>query len=56
MRLESKFKVGKSYQLYKEIGSGSYGDVALAVHKETKKRVAIKKIPELFNYLLDAKR
>lgn len=55
-RLELKFKVGKAYQLYKEIGSGSYGDVVLAVHKASKKRVAIKKIAELFTYVLDAKR
>ena len=51
-----KFKVGKSYTLIKEIGSGSFGDVVLAVHRVTNKRVAIKKIDELFTYVADAKR
>ena len=51
-----KFKVGQSYTLIKEIGSGSFGDVVLAVHRVTGKRVAIKKIEELFTYVADAKR
>ena len=51
-----KFKVGNSYTLIKEIGSGSFGDVVLAVHRVTGKRVAIKKIDELFTYVADAKR
>jgi len=51
-----KFKVGQSYTLIKEIGSGSFGDVVLAVHRVTGKRVAIKKIDELFTYVADAKR
>ena len=40
----------------KEIGSGSFGDVVLAIHRVTGKRVAIKKIDELFTYVADAKR
>jgi serine/threonine protein kinase len=55
-RLEMKFRVGQDYQLIKEIGSGSYGDVVLAIHNSTGKRVAIKKIDELFTYVSDAKR
>ena len=51
-----KFKVGQAYTLIKEIGSGSFGDVVLAVHRATDKRVAIKKIDELFTYVADAKR
>lgn len=55
-RLEMKFHVGSEYQLIKEIGSGSYGDVVLAIHRVTNKRVAIKKIDELFTYVSDTKR
>lgn len=55
-RLEMKFVVGNEYQLIKEIGFGSYGEVVLAIHRPTGKRVAIKKINELFTYVSDAKR
>lgn len=55
-RLEMKFRVGADYTLIKEIGSGSYGDVVLAIHKLTGKRVAIKKIDQLFTYVADTKR
>lgn len=51
-----KFHVGSDYQLIKEIGSGSYGDVVLAIHNATGKRVAIKKMEELFTYVSDTKR
>lgn len=39
-----KYRVGAEYQLLKEIGSGSYGEVVLARHIRTRKLVAIKKI------------
>ena len=55
-RLEMKFHVGADYTLVKEIGSGSYGDVVLAIHRASGKRVAIKKIDELFTYVSDTKR
>ena len=55
-RLGMKFEVGDDYTLIKEIGSGSYGDVVLAIHKQTGKRVAIKKIDSLFTYVADTKR
>ncbi len=55
-RLEMKFHVGCEYQLIKEIGSGSYGDVVLAIHNTTGKRVAIKKMDDLFTYISDTKR
>lgn len=51
-----KFRVGHAYTLIKEIGSGSFGDVVLAIHRVSGKRVAIKKIDELFTYVADAKR
>jgi len=55
-RLEMKFRVGEDYTLVKEIGSGSYGDVVLAIHRDTGRRVAIKKIDELFTFTSDTKR
>lgn len=54
-RLEMKFNVGPGYELIKEIGAGSFGEVVLARHVETQRLVAIKKIDKLFNIVLDAK-
>ena len=54
--LKAKFHVGEEYELVKLIGSGSYGEVVLAVHIPTSKRVAIKKIDQLFSSVTDAKR
>jgi mitogen-activated protein kinase 1/3 len=44
------------YEPIKILGSGSYGKVAEAIDKITKKKVAIKKINELFVDLIDTKR
>ena len=55
-RLEMKFRVGDAYELIKEIGAGSYGEVVLARHIDTRKLVAIKKIDQLFQLVQDAKR
>lgn len=55
-RLEMKYHIAPEYQPIKEIGSGSYGEVVLAIHIATQKRVAIKKIDELFTYITDTKR
>ena len=55
-RLGRKFKVGPTYELIKEIGAGSYGEVVLARHIDTRKLVAIKKIDQVFNIVQDAKR
>ena len=54
--MKLKFKVGEEYQLLKEIGSGSYGEVAMAVHTPTGKHVAIKRVNYLFEDETDAKR
>lgn len=47
-RLGMKFKVGPTYELIKEIGAGSYGEVVLARHSDSRKLVAIKKIDQVF--------
>ena len=44
------------YEPLKVLGSGSYGKVFEAIDKTTKKKVAIKKINELFHDLIDTKR
>jgi len=44
------------YEPIKVLGSGSYGKVVEAIDKTTKKKVAIKKINELFVDLIDTKR
>ena len=41
------------YEPIKVLGSGSYGKVVEAIDKTTKKKVAIKKINELFVDLID---
>lgn len=56
LRLSLKFKVGDQYKLLKEVGAGSYGEVAMAVHIPTGKHVAIKRINYLFEDETDCKR
>lgn len=56
---KSKFadwEIGEDYEINKIIGKGSYGDVAEAIHKPTKKKVAIKRIYRVFEDLVDCKR
>ena len=51
-----KFQVGQDYELIREIGHGSYGEVCFAIHKVTGREVAIKKIKDIFTYVNDARR
>ena len=51
-----KFTVPKKYELIKIIGEGAYGVVLSAKNKDTGEMVAIKKIPNAFLNLIDAKR
>lgn len=44
------------YELIKLLGTGSYGNVALATHKKTGKKVAIKKMEGVFEDETDCKR
>ena len=48
--------VGPEYEIQKQLGSGAYGYVVEAIQKSTGKKVAIKKIKELFDDIIDAKR
>lgn len=50
------WEVGKDYDCQKLLGSGSYGSVAMAIHKPTKTKVAIKKMEGVFEDETDCKR
>jgi serine/threonine protein kinase len=48
--------VGNDFQIVKQMGSGSYGKVCEAIHVPTKRKIAIKKILNLFEDAVDTKR
>ena len=50
------WEVGEDYEVRKLIGSGSYGCVAEAIHKPTNKKVAIKKMMDIFGDSEDCKK
>jgi mitogen-activated protein kinase 1/3 len=50
------FVVDDKYEYIKQIGHGAYGVVCSALNKRTNQKVAIKKIPNAFDDLIDAKR
>ena len=52
----SKWAVHSDYELKRIIGSGSYGSVAEAIHKPTQKKVAIKKMDDVFDDSEDCKK
>ncbi|CAH1802119.1 unnamed protein product [Owenia fusiformis] len=55
--LEVKINLdGTPYEPIENIGIGAYGVVCSAKHKKTKERVAIKKIPSIFDNIIIAKR
>ena len=47
---------GSNYQAIENIGTGAYGVVCSALNKLTKEKVAIKKIPNIFEQTVIAKR
>jgi len=53
---ETKFVVDKKYEYIRCIGRGAYGVVCSALNKETGDKVAIKKVPNAYEDLIDAKR
>ncbi|XP_075687057.1 mitogen-activated protein kinase 7 isoform X2 [Rhinoderma darwinii] len=50
------FDVGDEYEIIETIGTGAYGVVSSAQRKETGQKVAIKKIPNAFDVVTNAKR
>lgn len=50
------FSVDERYEFIKQIGLGAYGVVCACMDKKTNMKVAIKKIPNAFEDLVDAKR
>ena len=52
----SRWKVGSRYDLQDMLGSGSYGDVAGAYDRLRKRRVAIKRVEDVFCNSVDAMR
>ncbi len=52
----TQFYVTKNYKLIKNIGQGAYGVVISALDENTGQKVAIKKVAQAFEDLVDAKR
>src|SRR5688500_8538211 len=50
------WEVGSNYEIVKHIGSGSYGYVVEAIQKSTGKKVAIKRLNNIFEDTIDCKR
>lgn len=48
--------MGEDYELVKLLGTGSYGQVVSAVHKPTGRKVAVKKMDNVFEDEIDCKR
>ena len=56
LNLFSDWEVGTDYTCEKMLGTGSYGKVALATKKSTGKKVAIKRMDNIFDDETDCKR
>ena len=52
----TSFLVEEKYELIKQVGLGAYGVVCSCVDKKENVKVAIKKVPNAFEDLVDAKR
>ena len=50
------WEIGTDFEIVRILGSGSYGSVCEAIHKPSMKRVAIKKILNVFEDCIDCKR
>jgi mitogen-activated protein kinase 15 len=56
MELGLDYRIYKYYTIECRVGHGSYGEVYKAVDKKTNQIVAIKKIVDAFQNIIDAKR
>jgi serine/threonine protein kinase len=56
IKLGTTFVVDERYEYVKQIGLGAYGVVCSCYDKKTNMKVAIKKVPNAFDDLVDAKR
>ncbi|XP_067883042.1 mitogen-activated protein kinase 7 isoform X2 [Heterodontus francisci] len=54
--MDVTFDVGDDYEIIETIGTGAYGVVSSARHRHTGQQVAIKKIPNAFDVVTNAKR
>ncbi|TRY74195.1 hypothetical protein DNTS_004361 [Danionella cerebrum] len=54
--LDVKFEVGDEYDIIETIGTGAYGVVSSAQRRDNGQQVAIKKIPNAFEVVTNAKR
>ncbi|XP_074854413.1 mitogen-activated protein kinase 7 [Carettochelys insculpta] len=54
--LDVTFEVGDEYEVIETIGTGAYGVVSSARRRSTGQQVAIKKIPNAFDVVMNAKR
>uniref|UniRef100_A0A9J8AN57 Mitogen-activated protein kinase n=1 Tax=Cyprinus carpio carpio TaxID=630221 RepID=A0A9J8AN57_CYPCA len=54
--LDVKFEVGEEYDIIETIGTGAYGVVSSARRRDNGQQVAIKKIPNAFEVVTNAKR
>ncbi|KAM9461978.1 mitogen-activated protein kinase 7 [Clarias gariepinus] len=54
--LDVKFEVGEEYDVIETIGTGAYGVVSSARRRDNGQQVAIKKIPNAFEVVTNAKR
>ena len=52
----SDWEVGNNYECEKLLGTGSYGSVCMATQKSTGKKVAIKRMENIFEDDIDCKR
>lgn len=54
--MDVNFEVGEEYEVIETIGTGAYGVVSSAQRRDNGQKVAIKKIPNAFEVLTNAKR
>ncbi|GCB74941.1 hypothetical protein scyTo_0020849, partial [Scyliorhinus torazame] len=54
--MDVTFDVGEEYEIIETIGTGAYGVVSSARQRQTGQQVAIKKIPNAFDVVTNAKR